>query len=345
MIRKTAFLWALLLCLAAAVFAGAAGTLSVPSAAGGYGDQGPQVRLLQEQLSRLGYDPGEPDGRYGRQTVMAVEQFQKQRGLTPDGQAGDMTLLAIFAQKVFRDLSVVEDSQTAAEAPAIEETQSLPMESGPGERGSHVMRLQQALISLYYLPSGAADGVFSEETLRAVLAFQETNGLRETGRADRDTLRALFTKPRSVPGTTLMPYWYGGGSNLIPVGAVFEVKDVRTGIRFTCRRLGGASHLDAEPLTSFDTLAMKEAYGGAWSWNRRPVLLRYEGEVYAASMNGMPHSWQSITANHMDGHFCIHFFESRIDTSQRVDAEHLQCVFEASFARWDDVPGTEALPE
>ncbi len=344
MIRKTAFLWALLLCLAVSGFAGAAGTDSVQGVTSRYGDQGLQVRLLQEELNRLGYNLGEPDGRYGRQTVIAVERFQKLRGLPPDGQAGETMLLALYAQKVFIGLLAVTNSQTEAKEPAIEETVSLPRESGPGERGSHVQRLQQALIALNYLPSGAVDGVFSEDTLRAVLAFQKAHGLRETGTADRDTLRVLFTKPGSVPGTTLMPYWYSGGSDLIPVGAVFEVKDVRTGIRFTCRRLGGASHLDAEPLTSFDTLAMKDAYGGVWSWNRRPVLLQYQGEVYAASMNGMPHSWQSITANHMDGHFCIHFFESRIDTSQRVDAEHLQCVFEASLARWDDAAVAEVLP-
>jgi len=343
MIRKIALLWALLLCLSAAGFAGADAATAVSLASSQYGDQGFNVRLLQEALARGGYYPAEPDGQYGGLTVNAVERFQKAKSLTPDGQAGDITLLALFAQNAFNGRSAYAGGQT--EEPAIEDTRSLPLESGPGARGSHVRQLQQALIRLNYLPSGAADGVYSEKTLQAVTAFQRDSGLRETGRADRDTLRVLFVKPDHVPGDTQMPYWYGGGSDLIPVGAVFEVMDVRTGIRFTCRRLCGVSHLDAEPLTPYDTLAMKKAYGGDWRWDRRPVLLNYQDEIYAASMNGMPHSWQSITNNRMKGHFCIHFFGSRIDTSQRVDAAHLQCVFEASFARWDDVAEAEESPE
>jgi peptidoglycan hydrolase-like protein with peptidoglycan-binding domain len=344
MIKKIAFLWVLLLCLLAMAFASADGTPSAQLLSSRYGDQGPHVRLLQEELARLGYYYGEPDGRYDKQTVNAVEQFQKERGLPLDGQAGGMTLLALFAQIAFNRPLADFGSQTAMDEPAIERTQSIPQESDPGERGSHVKQLQQALVSLNYLPFEAVDGVFSDETLKAVIAFQKDNGLRETGKADRDTLQVMFVKPRNVPGITQMLYWYSGGSSRIPVGAIFEVMDVRTGIKFTCRRLCGVSHLDAEPLTSFDTLAMKEAYGGDWSWDRRPILLNYQSEVYAASMNGMPHSWQSISTNHMDGHFCIHFFESRIDTSQRVDANHLQCVFEASFACWEDMTKAEELP-
>lgn len=334
MIKRAAFLCLLLLWLSATAFAGAYATPSVIPSPIQYGDEGPDVRLLQEELERLGYYQGEPDGRYGNLTVVAVEQFQKARGLSPDGQAGDTTLLALFAHIAFN--SSLAENQTSTDEPTIQEMQGIPQVSGPGERGSHVKQLQQALISLSYLPSGKADGVFSEATLQAVTAFQADNKLRETGRADRDTLQVLFTQPHNVPGNTQMPYWYGGGSDLIPVGAIFEVKDVRTGIKFKCYRLMGISHLDAETLTPFDTLAMLEAYGGEWSWARRPVLLYYNGAVYAASMNGKPHSYQSNRTNQMPGHFCIHFFGSRGDSSQRIDVDHLQCAFEASFARWED---------
>ncbi len=334
MIKRIAFLYLLLLWLSATALAGAYGTPSVIPSPTRYGDEGPDVRLLQDELARLGYYQGEPDGRYGNLTVNAVEEFQKARGLSPDGQASDTTLLALFMRMAFN--SSHTGSRTSTDELAIREMQGIPRESGPGERGSHVKQLQQALISLGYLHSGEADGVFSEATLQAVTAFQKDNGLRETGRADRDTLQILFTQPRNVPGSTWMPYWYGGGSDLIPVGAVFEVKDVRTGIKFTCYRLMGVSHLDAETLTPYDTLIMKEAYGGEWRWARRPILLYYNGEVYAASMNGKPHSYQSNRRNQMPGHFCIHFFGSRGDSSQRIDVDHLQCAFEASFARWED---------
>jgi hypothetical protein len=99
----------------------------------------------------------------------------------------------------------------------------------------------------------------------------------------------------------------------------------------------GQSHLDAEPLTKEDTDKMKQAYP-AWSWDRRSILIRYEGQVYAASMNGMPHSYQSNKTSGFPGHFCIHFAFSRGDSSQRLDAEHQQAVLEAAATQWEDPP-------
>ena len=206
----------------------------------------------------------------------------------------------------------------------------------PGARGSGVLLLQQALLGLGYLPD--TSGVYGRATITALAAFQKDRGLTATGRADRASLRLLFLKPGPQEGDTLLPYWYGGGSELIPWGAEFEVKDVRSGLTFTARRMMGTSHLDAEPVTSHDTFEMQKAYGGKWRWDRRPILLRYRNLVIAASMNGMPHSYDFNRMNAMDGHFCIHFFGSRIDGNQRIDDAHVQAVMEASFTRWEDGP-------
>lgn len=337
--RTKACLWALLclLGMASVLAETAASALPLPAA---YGDRGPNVRALQAELARRGYFQGETDGTYDGLTVQAVERYQKARGLPVSGLAGDETLLALLAWTALDSPSAGAGSEAPPGGEAVSGSSGIPPSSGPGDRGSHVRQLQQALADLGYLPSGGDVGVYMEATMRAVAAFQRDQGLRASGRADGDTLRVLFTKPADAAGETRMPNWYGGGSGLIPWGAVFEVKDVRTGIVFTCYRMMGTSHLDAEPLTSWDTMAIKEAYGGDWSWNRRPVLLRYQGEVYAASMNGMPHGYYSNRANAMKGHFCIHFFGSRGDTSQLIDSAHLNCAFEASFARWDDVPIT-----
>ncbi len=225
------------------------------------------------------------------------------------------------------------DIQTPQQAGDIGGWQSLPAPSGPGASGSRVKRLQEALRDRgYYLsePDGAYDG----NTRRAVIAFQADNGLKADGRASRDTVLVLFGKGPAKAGKTRMLDWYAGGSEAIPWGAVFEVKDVRTGAVFTCRRMEGHSHMDVEPLTPWDTVAMLGAYGGEWSWDRRPVLLRYRGYVYAASMNGMPHGYISIRDNAMPGHFCIHFLGSRVQRSHLVSATHMACVIEASRAEW-----------
>jgi len=44
-----------------------------------------KVKQLQEQLNRLGYDTGKPDGIVGPATRRAVQQLQAARGLTADG--------------------------------------------------------------------------------------------------------------------------------------------------------------------------------------------------------------------------------------------------------------------
>jgi len=50
---------------------------------------------LQEQLSALGYDVGEPNGRIGSLTRAAIRDFQDKHGLRPDGYAGRRVLEAL----------------------------------------------------------------------------------------------------------------------------------------------------------------------------------------------------------------------------------------------------------
>lgn len=146
----------------------------------------------------------------------------------------------------------------------------------------------------------------------------------------------IFGKATAKASETQTFDWYAGGSEVIPWGAVFQVKDVRSGAIFTCRRMEGHSHVDVEPLTSYDTVAMLGAYQGEWSWDRRPVLPKYQGAVYASSMNGMPHGYISIRDTAMPGHFCIHFLGSRVQRSHLVSAAHMACVIEASHAAWQE---------
>jgi hypothetical protein len=123
-------------------------------------------------------------------------------------------------------------------------------------------------------------------------------------------------------------------SSLIPKKAVVTIKDVRTGKTFKGKRWSGVNHMDTEPLTAEDTAIMKSIYGGSWSWNRRPILILYKNHVYAASMNGMPHGTTTISNNNFDGHFCIHFKNSRTHGTNKVDAAHQKAVAIAAKASW-----------
>lgn len=61
------------------------------------GSKGDDVKRLQEALIALGYlDDGGADGDYGNATVAAVKEFQKDNGLSADGQAGQQTLTMLY---------------------------------------------------------------------------------------------------------------------------------------------------------------------------------------------------------------------------------------------------------
>ena len=59
------------------------------------GSSGARVTEIQTRLKNWGYYQGEIDGVYGSRTEAAVRWFQRQNGLSADGQAGVQTLAAL----------------------------------------------------------------------------------------------------------------------------------------------------------------------------------------------------------------------------------------------------------
>lgn len=211
-----------------------------------------------------------------------------------------------------------------------------------GDKGDAVRKVQKKLIKLGYLEEGSADGDYGNMTKKAVKAFQERNGLKVTGNVNSNTLNKLYSEnarrastsgSSGSSGTTERLNWFNGGSNIIPKGATFKVKDCLTGKVFTVKRWSGYNHLDAEPLTQSDTNTMLSIFGH-WTWRRRAILVKYNGHVYAASMNGMPHGTSTISGNGFDGHFCIHFYKSKTHGSGLVDDAHQNCVATAMGYSW-----------
>lgn len=56
------------------------------------------VKLVQNLLSKLGYYHGTIDGIFGPATFSAVKTYQISKGLTPDGEVGQMTETALGIQ-------------------------------------------------------------------------------------------------------------------------------------------------------------------------------------------------------------------------------------------------------
>ena len=53
------------------------------------------VREIQQRLTDLGYAPGPIDGLYGGKTRAAIQDFQREKGMDPDGQPTDQVLEAL----------------------------------------------------------------------------------------------------------------------------------------------------------------------------------------------------------------------------------------------------------
>ena len=264
------------------------------------GSSGADVAKLQQALKIKKYYTGTVDGKYGDNTsnTTTVKTDPKMNGITAISQI------------------------------------TVPNTTRKGDSGKHVLALQQALkIKGYY--TAPIDSKYGDQTAAAVRAFQKAKGLAQDGVAGNATIKALFGKnAANYTFKTERLDWFNGGSSVIPKGATFTVKDVSTGKTFRCRRWSGANHMDSEPLTATDTATIKALYGGSFSWTRRAILVQYNGHVYAASMNGMPHGTTTISSNGFDGHFCIHFYNSRTHETNHVDEAHQNCVARAMNATW-----------
>ena len=130
------------------------------------GATGEAVTELQARLMDLGYlDIDEPTDLFGPATKDAVQRFQRQHadshGLDQDGRAGALTQEALFSSEAKKYVLM------------------------QGTDGSDVENFQQQLKELGYLSK--VTGHYGDETIAAVKAFQERNGLSADGKAGEKT--------------------------------------------------------------------------------------------------------------------------------------------------------------
>lgn len=334
------------------------------------GSKGENVRLLQQVLINLGYLSGKADGKFGPMTEEAVISFQKANSLTADGLAGTKTLSLLLGGQ---STQVVQPAVTApaaqASAPAQASSSSTssqvpaPAASSSssglfggdystisiGDRGSRVKTMQQALITLKYL-SGKADGIFGQQTLKAVYTFQSRSGLRQDGLAGRKTLTALesavssgstvsqassstqaaqssssssASKPDassavttasvSAPGISSIKllHWFNDVKPSLKNGDHLLIYDPSSGLSWTLNVLSRGRHCDCEPLTKADTDTMVQSFGGKNTWNQHGVYVKLpNGTWTVGSTHDMPHLSGSIKDNGFDGHLCVHFLRN-----------------------------------
>lgn len=150
--------------------------------------------------------------------------------------------------------------------------------------------------------------------------------------------------------------WFEEVQFVFPRNTNATVRDIETGKTFRVKRTFGTNHADVEPLTKEDSAIIKEIWGGSWSWERRAVVVKPDSGQYviAGSMTGYPHAglndypplatvnnrsggfgrgqnFDVVKGNGVDGHFDIHFLNSRTHGTNTMQAEHQNMVQRAAL--------------
>ncbi|OKH55782.1 cell wall-binding protein [Calothrix sp. HK-06] len=144
----------------------------------GKGDEGEEVRNLQERLRVAGYYYGNSTGIFGPITEDAVKRFQQAYKLEADGLVGPATLRRLPPVGI----GYGEDGQNRRPS-----TDKLRL----GDRGEPVRVLQEQLIKAGYL-EGQPNGYYGPFTADAVRRFQAENYLAASGIAGPTTRAKLY---------------------------------------------------------------------------------------------------------------------------------------------------------
>lgn len=150
------------------------------------------VRSLQTMLRVIAEDDGRsptvvPDGIYGPNTSAAVSVFQRNHGLPVTGVTDQDTWDAI--------VDIYEPAYVRV-GPA----QPLEIILHPGqiirrgERNPNLYIVQAVLLVLSQIYGSlppSQSGILDEPTFNALAAFQEMNGLEQTGELDKNTWKQL----------------------------------------------------------------------------------------------------------------------------------------------------------
>ena len=152
-----------------------------------FGTSGEDVKELQEQLLKLGYDLGRwgADGSFGNDTRTAVKKFQLDHLLTPiDGEVGPATRQAL---KLALEGSESEAPKTDTTIPYQKiKVRTIKME----DEGSDVKLAQAALQCWGY--TIVVTGIFGKEMDDKVRKFQTAKGLTVDGEIGPNTWKKLL---------------------------------------------------------------------------------------------------------------------------------------------------------
>ena len=140
------------------------------------------MRDIRARLGALGFPTdGDPEAVYGEATVRAARDFQRSRGLDPDGIVGPGTWRALYEAGYVLGDRLLDYRR-------------------PMARGEDVAELQRRLNDLGF-DAGKVDGVFGPATQHALRDFQHNRGIAEDGITGPQVLSELRLVSRDTEGT------------------------------------------------------------------------------------------------------------------------------------------------
>jgi peptidoglycan hydrolase-like protein with peptidoglycan-binding domain len=131
------------------------------------------LEAAQRALKRMGYYAGDVDGRYGSQTAAAIRRFQLAEKLRVSGRLDEDTA---------RRLGIAKPFDPFAGGPLAG--------AGEASRESATRSAQRTLKQLGFY-GGEVDGKAGAGFVRALRAWQVSEGLPPSGRLDARALRGL----------------------------------------------------------------------------------------------------------------------------------------------------------
>jgi peptidoglycan hydrolase-like protein with peptidoglycan-binding domain len=199
------------------------------------GDSGKEVKALQQVLIELKYLSGTTDGKFGGQTETAVKNCQNKNKLPETGTADAMLQALLY-----------EDRPRNADGNTVK-AMTLPPIDGvtirEGNIGDAVEKMQERLSELRYY-TGTVSGVCSKDTVAAVTAFQEKNGLKADGLAGSATQSKMFSDDALPKGAIVVtPAPTSSAPIATPPGITVRQGDEGTAAKAVQKRLKELGYL------------------------------------------------------------------------------------------------------